>query len=174
MAAEEKDTQPEQGGKKKSKLKLIIIILLVLVLLGGGGAAAYFLFLKPKPSPQAGQQTAAQSQTDAPQTETVTQIGELYPLESFVVNLADPGGSRYLRVTLQLELTAVKGLKEEIDKRAPQIRDAIITILSSKRYEEINSAQGKMIMKQQIMRRINSLLAAGQIANVYVTEFVIQ
>ncbi|MCD8567877.1 MAG: flagellar basal body-associated FliL family protein [Geovibrio sp.] len=95
-------------------------------------------------------------------------------MESFVVNLADPGGSRYLRVTLQLELTAVKGLKDEIDKRVPQIRDVIITILSSKRYEEINSAQGKMIMKQQIMRRINSLLAAGQIANVYVTEFVIQ
>ncbi len=174
MAAEEKDTQPEQGGKKKSKLKLIIIILLVLVVLGGGGAAAYFIFLKPKPAKQAGQQNAAQSQTDAPQTEAVTQIGELYPMESFVVNLADPGGSRYLRVTLQLELTAVKGLKEEIDKRVPQIRDAIITILSSKRYEEINSAQGKMIMKQQIMRRINSLLASGQIANVYVTEFVIQ
>ncbi|MCD8492050.1 MAG: flagellar basal body-associated FliL family protein [Geovibrio sp.] len=174
MAAEEKDTQSEQGGKKKSKLKLIIIILLLLVLLGGGGGAAYFLFLKPKPAQTGAQPAASAAQSEAPQGEKITQIGELYPMESFVVNLADPGGSRYLRVTLQLELTAVKGLKDEIDKRVPQIRDVIITILSSKRYEEINSAQGKMIMKQQIMRRINSLLAAGQIANVYVTEFVIQ
>ncbi|QAR32387.1 flagellar basal body protein FliL [Geovibrio thiophilus] len=173
MAADEKDTQPEQGGKKKSKLKLIIIILLLLVLLGGGGAA-YFLFLKPNPNQAAQPAAAASAAPEAAPSEAIAQIGELYPLESFVVNLADPGGTRYLRVTLQIELTAVKGLKEEIDKRVPQIRDAIITILSSKRYEEINSAQGKMIMKQQIMRRINSLLAAGQIANVYVTEFVIQ
>ncbi|GAB1535704.1 flagellar basal body-associated FliL family protein [Geovibrio sp. ADMFC3] len=170
MAAEEKDTQPE-GGKKKSKLKLIIIILILLIVLGGAGAGAYFMFLKPKPQ-AAGQPGAAEQ--EAPKAEAVAQIGELYPMEPFVVNLADPGGSRYLRVTLQLELTMTKGLKDEIDKRVPQIRDAIITILSSKRFEEINSAQGKMIMKQQIMRRINSLLASGQIANVYVTEFVIQ
>lgn len=172
MAVDEKDTQQEQPVKKKSKLGLIIVVFLLLIIIAGGAVAGYFFFLKPKATGEAAPQTTQTAQPTP--TETVTQIGELLPMDSFVVNLADPGGSRYLRVTLQLEYMPAKGLKEEIEKRTPQIRDAIITILSSKRYEEINSAQGKMIMKQQIMRRINSLLAVGQIANVYVTEFVIQ
>jgi flagellar FliL protein len=130
------------------------------------------MFKKKPETPQ----TAGQVQTQeaAPAAQGVAEIGELYPFESFIVNLADPGGTRYLRVTLQVELSATKGLKDEMDKRQPQIRDAVLTILSSKRFEEINSAQGKMVMKQQIMRSINSVLTTGQILNVYVTEFVVQ
>lgn len=171
--AEEKDTQTEPV-KKKSKIGLILVVFILLLVLAGGGGAAYFMFLKPKAADAAGSSNET-TQTERPAPAAASaEIGALYPFEPFVVNLADPGGSRYLRVALQLELSAVKGLKEEIDRRQPQIRDAIITILSSKKYEEINSAQGKMIMKQQIMRSINSLLNTGQIANVYMTDFVIQ
>jgi flagellar FliL protein len=171
MAVDEKEPQTEPV-KKKSKLGLIIVIFVLLLVLAGGGGAAWFMFLKPKPVDAS---STNETQTERPAQQVASsEIGSLYPFEPFVVNLADPGGSRYLRVALQLELSAIKGLKEEIDRRQPQIRDAIITILSAKKYDEINSAQGKMIMKQQIMRSINSLLNTGQIANVYMTDFVIQ
>ena len=88
--------------------------------------------------------------------------------------MADNDGSRYLKVTIQLELDHTEMLKEELDKRVPQLRDAILTILSAKTYEEISSAQGKLILKQEILRRLNSLLPFGQITNVYFTEFVSQ
>ncbi len=35
----------------------------------------------------------------------------LYPLENFIVNMADSGGTRYLRVTLQLELDDTKKVR---------------------------------------------------------------
>ncbi|WP_303850637.1 flagellar basal body-associated FliL family protein [Seleniivibrio woodruffii] len=168
MAEEEKTA--EEGAKKKGgKLKLIIIAVVALIILGGGGFLAYKLFLAPKDE-AADAEHAKKEEVAAPENE----VGVLYPLETFIVNMADNDGSRYLKVTIQLELDHTEMLKEELDKRVPQLRDAILTILSAKTYEEISSAQGKLILKQEILRRLNSLLPFGQITNVYFTEFVSQ
>lgn len=172
MAAEEEKTTEESGGKKKKggKLKLIIIVVVLLVILGGGGFLAYKLFLAPKDAGAAGGEVAKKESVATP----VNEVGVLYPLETFIVNMADNDGTRYLKVTIQLELDNTEKLKEEMDKRVPQLRDAILTILSAKTYEEVSSAQGKLVLKQEIQRRINSLLPFGQITNVYFTEFVSQ
>lgn len=167
MAEEEK--APEAGAKKGGKLKLIIILVVALIILGGGGFLAYKLFLAPKGEGEHGAE-AAKKEVTAPANE----VGMLYPLETFIVNMADNDGSRYLKVTIQLELDKTEKLKEELDKRVPQLRDAILTILSAKTYEEISSAQGKLILKQEILRRLNSLLPFGAITNIYFTEFVSQ
>jgi len=178
MAVDEKTNEEESGEKKKKKggkLKLIIILILLLIILGVLGGAGYMLFLKPEPMTnadmnQSGQNTNVQKK----QVNEGGGIGPLYPMENFIVNMADSGGSRYLRVTLQLELDDTKKFPEALDMRKPQLRDAILTVLASKRYEEISSAQGKLILKQELLRRINSLVTEGTIVNIYFTEFVSQ
>ena len=138
-----------------------------------GGAA--YIFLKPKPADSADAAPAKTTQA-APKKEAKEGggIGPLYPMENFIVNMADSGGTRYLRVTLQLELDQTKKFPEMLDMRKPQLRDAILTVLASKRYEEVSSAQGKLILKQELLRRINSLVTEGTIVNIYFTEFVAQ
>jgi flagellar FliL protein len=169
MAEEEKDVQEESGGKKKSKLKLIIIILILLLILGGGGAAGYFFFIK-------GSDDAVAEGGKADKTKKVaktSEIGPLYSFDAFIVNLADPGGNRYLKVSMQVELSDEK-LAEELEKRKPQVRDIILTVLSSKTYAEISTAQGKLALKQEIIRRVNLILTTGNIVNLYFMEFVAQ
>jgi flagellar FliL protein len=175
MAAENKATEEESGGKKKGgKLKLIIIVVLLLVILGVLGGAGYMMFLKPKPAESA--DGAAKKTTAAPEKakEESAGMGPLFPMENFIVNMADAGGTRYLRVTLQLELDNTKKFAEGLTLRIPQLRDAILTILASKRYEEVSSAQGKLILKQELLRRLNSIITEGTIVNIYFTEFVAQ
>lgn len=183
MAAKDENNHDEESGekpKKKSggKLKLIIIIFLLLIILGVLGGAGYMLFLKPKPEADmnAAADGGAKKQQMAPKKEVTEggKIGALYPMETFIVNLADSGGTRYLRVTLQLELDDTKKFAEALDLRKPQLRDAILTVLASKRYEEVSSAQGKLILKQELLRRLNSIITEGTIVNVYFTEFVAQ
>lgn len=177
MAAAEEEKAPEEGKKKKKggKLKLIIIIVVLLVILGGGGFVAFKIFLAPKDEAA----TEEKKKADTPVTPT-NEIGILFPLETFIVNMADNEGSRYLKVTIQLEIAPSPEdeggllMTEELTKRTPQLRDAILTILAAKRYEEVSSAQGKLILKQEILRRVNSLLPNGQLSNVYFTEFVSQ
>jgi len=90
------------------------------------------------------------------------------------VNLADPGGNRYLRVTMDLEVVGGKPAEDEMAKRVPQLRDAILMILPSKRYADINTTEGKTAMRDELMGAINSLLAAAKVNRIYFKEFVIQ
>ena len=104
------------------------------------------------------------------------EIGKIRPvftLETFVVNLADRGASRYLRTTLDLELTDEATI-EEVKQRLPQIRNAILMIIPSKTSKDIRTTDGKTAMRDEIMEKLNAFMKSGSITNIYFTEFVIQ
>ncbi len=160
---------PENGGKKKSKKLLFIIIFIVLLLAGGGGFMAYYFLLAPKPPTP--EELAAQAAAAAKKKKP--EILPVFSLKPFVVNLADGRGRRYLKISMKLELSSEE-LQEEVEKRQPQIRDVILTLLSSKTSDEINSMEGKFILREEIVKRVNSFLQTGKITRVYFEELVIQ
>ena len=103
----------------------------------------------------------------------MSEIGILYPLDTFTVNLKSDAGRRYLKATLSLELEGEE-LSLELDAKTPVLRDRIIRILSSKTLEEISSKKGKSKVETQIMDTLNSMISDGEIKGIYFTEFVIQ
>lgn len=164
MAQEDELPPPE---KKKSKLKWIIMILLVL-LLGGGGAAAYFLgFLDGFIGK--GEDGEVQSK----QTQGVGLITPTITLPSFLVNLYDPLGRRYIKLDVELELISPE-VKREVELLNARIRDAMILLLSSKTYSELSTPEGKHILRNEIMDRVNQILNGPKVVRVYFTDFVIQ
>jgi flagellar FliL protein len=58
--------------------------------------------------------------------------------------------------------------------RQPQLRDVVLLLLSSKTLEEIQGTEGKIILRRELVLRINQVLQKGKIRNLYFTEFVIQ
>lgn len=163
MAQEDELPMP----KKKSKLKWILMILLVL-LLGGGLAAAYFMgtfdrFLNKEETD--GSQSR-QAQTQAAATPRVV-------LPTFLVNLYDPLGRRYVQVDVELELISPAVVKEVTAQNA-RIRDAMILLLSSKTYDELSTQEGKHLLRNEIMDRINQILNGTKVLRVYYITFVIQ
>lgn len=176
----------EGEGKKKSKLKLIIILVVALLVLGGGGFAAYKFFLAPKDPAvveegKGGPTTAAEGEAGqaAKGKEGEGKKGEAaaksitYPLDPFIVNLADPVGNRYLKVRLALDLSSA-ALQTEVENRVPLLRDSILLLLSSKTFAEINSMEGKLKLRGEILHRINQALKTGKVTTIYFTEFVVQ
>ena len=100
-------------------------------------------------------------------------LGTLFPLDTFIVNLADEGGKRYLRVTMDLELSA--GISEnEVQKRLPQVRDSILMVLPSKTFAEVRTMEGKIGLRNEILANLNGIFGKESITNLYFTEFVIQ
>jgi len=169
--ADEKDVNEQEQPKKKSKFKLILFSLIVVFLVVVGFLAYLFLF-----SNKAAVQTETALPADAQTIPAVNKgsgIGPLYSFDTFIVNLADPGGIRYLKVSMQAEVDSNKVI-EEIDKRNPQVRDLILTVLSSKTYAEVSTPQGKIALKQEIIRRLNLILTTGTVRNVFFTEFISQ
>lgn len=168
--AEEKENQEQEEKEegKSNKLLLIVIIVLLLVLLIVGGLVAYFLL-----SGGDEEQVEPQKVEKKKKVSKMTEIGPIYPLDRFIVNLLSNNSSRYLKCKIDLELDAPE-LQAEVDKKLPAIRDLIIRILSSKTVEEIQTSKGKEKLKEEIKRKINEILTTGEIRNVYFTEFVIQ
>jgi flagellar FliL protein len=102
------------------------------------------------------------------------QMGKVVSLDTFIVNLADPGANRYLRVTMDLEVTGGKAAEEDLTRRTSQLRDAVLMILPTKRFSDIISTEGKSALRDELLGALNGLLAAGKISRIYFKEFVIQ
>lgn len=157
--------------KKKGKLKWILLIL-ILLLLGGGGAWYYFFSGLPgsrnAPEEDAGGATTTQTvKTPAtPDLQTAT-------LDPFLVNLFDPLGKRYIKVTFEVEVVDPK-VTEELLRQKPKIRDSIITLLSSKTYADLSSAESKLELKTEIVNRLNQILGGPKVTRAFFTDIVIQ
>lgn len=162
-APKENQEQAQEGGKKKGKKLLLLIIIAVVVLVAGGGAAYFFVF-------KGGGEKKENAQA---KKESKDATGVNFSFEPFVVNLMDSGGTKYLKVSIQIELADAK-LIEKAKARTPQLRDAVITLLSTKTSEELISSEGKIILKDEIKQRANQILGEGTVLNVYLTEFVMQ
>ncbi|HPX49746.1 MAG: flagellar basal body protein FliL [Bacteriovoracaceae bacterium] len=173
--------EEKSGGKeaavqkgKQSPVLVIIIIVLVLLALVGGGVAGYFLLMAPK----SGQSQVAAAQVVDVQAQGQTYVpgglsGPMKAMDTFIVNLTDAQGTRYLKVTIQLEMSH-EMLSQEIEKRLPQIRDEVITLLSSKSFDDVATIAGKRALKRSIISSMNKYLTTGKVLNVYFSEFVVQ
>jgi hypothetical protein len=64
--------------------------------------------------------------------------------------------------------------KEELNARLPVINDIIITLLSTKKYDQIYTSEGKESLRQEIMQAVNTRLVDYKVIQVYFTEFVVQ
>ncbi len=180
---EDNENTEQQVVKKSSKLKFIIIGVIAILLLVVILAVVYMLVLAPKG--ETDEQAAAQQQVPAAPAPAMgggmdmgvsnAEMGQIYPIPTLNVNLADPTGITYLAITLALEFDPKNSdLYKEVETKMPRITDMIITILSSKAYEEISTSQGKVNLKNEFLRRINAMLAKGRLYNVYITGFTVQ
>ncbi len=100
-------------------------------------------------------------------------LGAIFSLDAFIVNIGDGDRDRYLKLKADLELTN-DTVAEEIDQRLPQIRDLVISLLGSKSFDDVRSIEGKDLLREEMLRRINALLVTGKARSVFFTEFVVQ
>ena len=159
-----------------STLMLIVIILLLVIVAGGIWVYVY----DEDKTPVVNQQEVGNIKTpsirlleEGKDEEKLSQIGPLYPLDTFTVNLLSDHGTVYLKVKLDFELS-IKELKNELDAKNAVIRDAVIRILTSKSLEDLSTDVGKEAAADEIMNDINAMLHDGYIKNVYFTEFIVQ
>ena len=155
------------GGRKK----LVVMVAAVLVLLLAGGAAWYFLVYKKAEA--ARQAEASKAAAIAKTVPEEAQIGPMVEIKEFVVNIIGQDVSHYVKASMSLELDREATL-DEVNKRMPQIRDAILLLIGNKTYEELQDIQGKNQIKAEVKSRINSFLKTGKVNNVYLTDFVVQ
>ena len=97
-------------------------------------------------------------------------LGVLFPLDGFLVNLASSHGPKFLQAQLELELES-PAVEEEVVRKKAAIRDAIIVLMSSRNYTSLREPAGMSDLRGDIKRRLNNQLSTGKIRQVYFTKF---
>jgi flagellar FliL protein len=145
------------GTKSRSKL-LMIGIPVVVVLLGGAGTGFWYV------------QNVRAASASARKAVQEPEATGLLMFEPFTVNLADPGGRRYLRVVLHLVLPdaeTAKRIEEEPIVRS-KIRSALIDTLSGRLAAELSKPEGRTALKHAIAE------AAGHAGHTDVRDVLFQ
>ncbi|MCC6544148.1 MAG: flagellar basal body-associated FliL family protein [Nitrospirae bacterium] len=158
-------TEKNPARTPKKKFMKLAIIGAGIVLILGGGYAGWKLFIHK------GGDGSSAAATDGHAKKEFT--GQIVTLDPFIINLADPSESIYLKVAINLEVDS-EIVVEEIQKRMPQIRDTILMLLTSKTAEDVRSTGGKLKLQEDMVVRINHYLQTGKVKAVYFTEFVMQ
>ncbi len=168
--AEKPDKAKESPAKGKLNKKLLLVIgAAVLIILIGGGVAAYLML---KSSKDAETDDPGQ-RVPVPVVNPQADIGPTVDIAEFVVNIISDQETHYVKSALTIELTNEQA-KDEMNRRMPQVRDAILLLVSNKTFEELRDLQGKKQLKAELLSKINALMQTGQAKSIYFTEFVVQ
>jgi len=172
MAENDQNTeQPaaESGGKKK--LIYLIILAVVVAAMSVGGTLAALKFLAPA-SPQESD-AAVESDEPPPPPPAI-----YYPLKpSILANFEYRGRQRYLQLDITL-LMRDDEVISAIETHMPMIRNGLNMLISGQLYEELQTAEGKEILRQQCLQEIQRLLQQEinnpGVEQVLFTSFILQ
>ena len=174
MADKETDNDAAGAGEKKKSssggLLPIINLVLMLLVLVLGSFIAWKLVTLDIPLINAQEQEAS-----AP-VQTVWSPGVLMELDNVTVNLADFDENRFLRIKIKLDVESEDDVVR-IEPYKAQIKDLLISLLSSKSYSDVRTKQGKFALKEELAFRINTEVGGEPgkpVRKVYFSDFVAQ
>ncbi len=159
--------------KKRNMNKIILIAVIAAAVFFVGAVGGGFYMMWNKLADLDALVRPPEEEAEEEDDEGLLATGAMFPLDTFIVNLADEKAKRYLRVTMQIELKEGEPV-DILDQRLVQVRDIILMILPTKRFREIRTVDGKTLLREEIMTRLNALLKKEVINNIYFTEFVVQ
>lgn len=167
-----KPTPPAGDAPKKSK-KTLFLVAGVVVLLAGGGGAYWMLVARAAEGKDAAKTEAAEEAEAEAEPEG---HGGIVPLEPFVVNLADPNGSRFLRVSLSLVVASEEVAKEmeENQVAVARVRSAVLELLAQQTADLLVTPEGKAELKTSIAEAASHAVHELKVSDVLFSEFVVQ
>ncbi|HEY8425796.1 MAG TPA: flagellar basal body-associated FliL family protein [Limnochordales bacterium] len=184
MAVQQPQPQPvppESQPRSRAAGLAWAIAAVALIISASTGSAflAYLMFNRQIPVAQQVTGESVVSRTGAAygaEAAAVAPLGPTLDAGEFVVNLAPGSGGlsiRYARVGVTVEADR-REVVDELSRREPQVRDTIIAVIRTKRFEDLTSTAGTEAVRQELVQALQRLVTKGRVVNVYFTELVIQ
>lgn len=161
--------EPPKADLAPKKPKLMIVLLVLNL-----GASGFTTFKVATTKTAAAGEHHGSSGSDGSAAPTTNEVvGPVISIAPFVVNLDEPGPSRYLKMTLQFELIAAE--TEDAMKKSEQlIRDTIIGYVSGLKLADTLGTAAKDKLRVEIMKKMESVLGAGKVRRMFFGEFMVQ
>jgi flagellar FliL protein len=100
-------------------------------------------------------------------------FGETFALPKMDLNLGNPLENRYLRIAVSIEYTGGKEQQDELKKREPQLRDLIISSVSTRTRLDLLTEKGKEKLRRELINKINESFERP-VKTIYFTDFLVE
>ncbi len=158
MADEEEAevAEEEGGGGGKKKIILLIVIGLLLVLLSVGGTVAVLTMFKEEPPPE--ELAEGEDATEEEEAEEIRLPAVYFPLKPpILMTYPDKGRQRYAQIEITL-MARSDAVVAEIELHSSRIRNDLIFAFSGMEYAEIQTPEGKELMRQQALIVVQDIM----------------
>lgn len=167
----EEETTPESEteappAKKSGKLLLVGGLAAGVTL----GSTMGFLVLGPKLAPSPSHAAAKAATKDSAKK---AEPSPIYQMDNLVLNPAGSGGTRFLLLSVALEVKDA-ATAEELKAHDAEMRDAILRLFGAKTVDQVAEASAREALRGEVNAALSKLLPAGAIRRVYFPQFVIQ
>lgn len=174
------DQEKTEGGGLDAK-KIVLFIVLPLFLLAGIGGGLYFTGTLDKLLGGKGGEEHAEAESHGKADDghgskkTATVPGAHFlEIPNMIVNLnADGGETRYLRLSVQLELASQTDL-QAVEAVMPRVVDQFQTYLRELRVRDLRGSQGIYRLQMELLSRVNAAAYPVEVKDVLFQEILIQ
>lgn len=112
--------------------------------------------------------------TNSSEKESNTSSGEnIFNLEDIIVNPAETNGKTLALASLGFDLKTPEA-KKTMEEKVIIVKDAVITLLSSKTVPQLSNAAYRDSLKSEMIRDLSKKLPGVGINNIYFSKFIIQ
>ena len=153
------DTAPPDAKRRTGIFPIALGVLNLLV----SGSVLALVLLAPSPH-------AASADLESARAEDSLVSATLDP---FVVNLDEPGSSRYLKTSLELEVRGVSAA-DRLEQRKREVRDELLSYLSGLTVADTQGEANKSRIRSELKERVDRIVGDDMVARLYFTDFVVQ
>jgi flagellar basal body-associated protein FliL len=182
-ASTEAKTPTEKGSPAKGKGLFVWLIIAIVVLAGGVGGFTLSVMMagSASPEPNMAQATPVEPAFDPLIAKTDAQKSWLYTkMDSIVANLDEPGVTRYVRVSIILELSPkLDSINGEVflEEKKIVLQDWMTTYLAGLSLEDVRGSRNLNRIKREVLDQFNKLLFGpdkAYVEKVLFKEFAVQ
>jgi flagellar FliL protein len=153
--------------RKSGKSMLIILIVLTVCSIGIGTGIGLFMGGRGKSGSEHGKGAKAAKKEQVKQPETMFSLGEM------TVNLADTRVMRYAKLTVAIGV-AEKVDEEKMKAFEPPMKDAVISVITGKRFEDLHRNGGIDQLKVDLKKAVGERIPGITVAQIYVEGLAMQ
>jgi flagellar FliL protein len=99
--------------------------------------------------------------------------GLIFSVDDMIVNPAQTNGKMLLLASLGLSVESEESRKS-LEEKQVIVKDAIISVLSSKSVTQLGSATYRDTLKTEILKNISVQMPGSKVNNIYFSKFIIQ
>lgn len=176
---------PPSGNADAGKFRKLLPILLgaagLLIGIAGGAFVGAPLLAGRVRAPSAADSTSkergkqAKAAKDAPKEGTGSEANPaaLYTVDNLVMNPAGTSGTRFIMVTVAIQLAEVAQV-DALKQRDAELRDLIVGLFSRKTVDELADAARRDSLRAEVTAVVSPLVPRNALRRVFFPQFVIQ